>query len=101
MDDTKTMSDSELLDLASKSAGHARRSVHWDPLDDDGDALRLAAALQITVMFQVSGVEARAYRGGCYIARESVRGGYEDADATAAAARRAIVRAAAFSRGSK
>lgn len=67
--------------------------MKWNPLTDDGDALRLASRLQISVMYQVSGVEARAYRGEFYIAHEMTS--YEDRDATLRATRRAITRAAA------
>jgi hypothetical protein len=54
------MTDRELLELAAKAAGiDARRLPHawshrfdddqWDPLIDNGDALRLAVQLQIDV----------------------------------------------------
>ena len=83
-------SDVELLKRAASAAG-MRYSANWDPLEDDGDALRLAAKLQISVMFQASGVEARAYRGQFHIAKVPVS--YESGDVEAAA-RRAIVLAA-------
>ena len=55
------MTDRELLELAAKAAGvDARRLAHawpdrfddeqWNPLTDDGDALRLAVRLGIDVM---------------------------------------------------
>jgi hypothetical protein len=63
------MTDKELLELAAKAAGiivgHAKRDpsvtfflddrglvINWDPLTDDGDALRLAVKLgvQITII---------------------------------------------------
>lgn len=81
--------DVELLKRAASAAG-MRYSANWDPLEDDGDALRLAAKLQISVMFQASGVEARAYRGQFHIAKVPVS---ESGDVEAAA-RRAIVLAA-------
>jgi hypothetical protein len=88
------MTDQELLMLAAKAL-ISRTSqpvpVSWNPQDDDGDALRLAAELQISVLFQVHGVEARNHRTKC-IATEGLS--YENDD-IAAAARRAIVRAAA------
>ena len=57
------MSDKELLELAAKAAGYSCRirttkigiekfyiNGHvWNPLDDDGDALRLAVKLDIDV----------------------------------------------------
>ena len=62
------MTDRELLELAAKAAGiefseiggGARYApqpgimqpyVPWNPLTDDGDALRLAVKLEITIMF--------------------------------------------------
>jgi len=82
------MTDRELLELAAKAAGievhtieDADGVVHWDgwnPLADDGDALRLAVRLNLW---------------------EAVRDGYQHADSLdtdpQAATRRAIVRAAA------
>lgn len=55
------MSDKELLELAAKAAGIAGRAQCWhfyiphedkiwDPLTDDGDALRLAVKLEISVI---------------------------------------------------
>ena len=57
------MSDRELLELAAKAAGidyHATcedgtKCIHdgrgyWNPRDDDGDALRLAVKLRISLM---------------------------------------------------
>jgi len=65
------MTNRELLELAAKAAGltpiayfHAEESEHllevrprqenvyWAPLDDDGDAMRLAAALSISLRFE-------------------------------------------------
>lgn len=64
------MTDRELLELAAKAAGHEYECtshtgypeddqhqirdwfgtlVEWNPLDDDGDALRLAVKLRLTV----------------------------------------------------
>ena len=65
----------------------------WNPLTDDGDALRLAVKLRIDLEWREDGRIA-AYRhayadGHCFTAIESSR---EDC---AAATRRAIVRAAA------
>lgn len=116
-----TEQDRELLELAAKAAGHSLvwgekhklgddtidctdiayiRSgqsddgdVYWNPLTDDGDALRLAATLGIDIEWRADGRVA-AYRhananGYCFAALESSR---ED---RAANVRRAIVRAAA------
>lgn len=113
------MNDRELLKLAAKAAGyvvewrewvtsrlaefgtikHTKQSgfwlggKQWDPLTDDGDALRLAVSLGIDLEWRADGRVA-AYRhatsnGYCFTAFESSR---ED---RAAATRRAIVRAAA------
>ena len=99
------MTDRELLELAAKAAGievtavvaegipHRFGGGHWNPLTDDGDALRLAATLGIDIEWRADGRVA-AYRhananGYCFTALESSR---ED---RAANVRRAIVRAAA------
>ena len=42
------MDDRELLDLAALAAGRAP-FFDWNPLTDDGDALRLAVKLHLTV----------------------------------------------------
>jgi len=87
------MTDRELLELAAKAAGirleewdghgflladAAESRGYWNPLTDDGDALRLAVRLNLW---------------------EAVRDGYQHADSLdtdpQAATRRAIVRAAA------
>lgn len=60
------MSDRELLELAAKAAGYeisectcknslrtinkVNRTYHWNPLTDDGDALRLAIACKIDIL---------------------------------------------------
>ena len=43
------MTDRELLELAAKAAGHARLSVHWNPLVDYGEALMLAEKLGLCI----------------------------------------------------
>ena len=46
------MTDRELLEFAAKAAGYKKRFVHylgWNPLIDDGDALRLAVKLGLGV----------------------------------------------------
>lgn len=59
------MSDHELLKLAAKAAGvtchwaptkpdydtnEGQQPIYWNPLEDDGDALRLAVKLQLRVI---------------------------------------------------
>ncbi|MCS7758584.1 hypothetical protein N0619_20085 [Pseudomonas aeruginosa] len=104
------MNDRELLELAARAAGmKIQRSrlddpLHrdflmngegvrnpgqcnfpWNPLTDDGDALRLAVKLRTSIFLASNNT-----------ACESVGGGYWfDDGVDAAAARRAIVRAAA------
>jgi len=88
------MTDKELLELAAKAAGYALRDdvfqdgdwifigagegdlEPWNPLTDDGDALRLAVKL-------------------CLMDEHSVMMGQFDGEDPYAAQRRAIVRAAA------
>ena len=56
------MSDRELLEMATKAAGYDGlrwsmlrqcfydcSGIYWRPLDDDGDALRLAVKLQLQI----------------------------------------------------
>ena len=113
------MSDKELLELAAKAAGievewkevtrsriaefkiikHEKhcgffaKGKEWNPLTDDGDALRLAVKLKLDVFFHTSRVEAHIAGGRIppihHIAREIY--GTNPYVAT----RRAIVRAAA------
>jgi hypothetical protein len=109
------MTDRELLEAAAKAAGYAVRWVEavtsmnyqgfkmkagkmhaggfpleraWNPLTDDGDALRLAVALELNV-FHAAG---KAY--ACDSEAETEHFVSHEKDA-AAATRRAIVRAAA------
>ena len=97
------MTDKELLVLAAKAAGAydicsdservtvrwspiLRGHIEWNPLTDDGDALRLAVDLKLTVHQNHSGVEVR------WISEHL----WENHDSDEyAATRRAIVRAAA------
>ena len=89
--------DRELLELAAKAAGVTHPVVlkkhlasGWNPLTDDGDALRLAVKLYFTV--QVDEEDAKTYvvsDGGLWVEIES-----HTADPLAAT-RLAIVRAAA------
>jgi hypothetical protein len=108
------MTDSEMLELAALAAGAdvtgmrgcdpifgfpegaedgETKYVRWNPLTDDGDALRLAALLNIDLEWRADGRVA-AYRhatanGYCFTAFESSRENREENT------RRAIVRAAA------
>lgn len=65
---TTTQTDRELLELAAKAAGIdgwyevgyltfiKRTGGPWRPLDDDGDAMRLAFALKIDIQYVGSSV---------------------------------------------
>ena len=90
------MDDRELLELAAKAVGHAIDRIDamhepedwacWNPLTDDGDALRLAVALRMDL--NINDEECDAFHAdGCV----SEVGGYD----TESVVRRAIVRAAA------
>lgn len=87
------MTDRELLELAAKAADikglnfdRVRRDWPWNPLDDDGDALRLAVKLFLHVSVDDGFTEAQ----GDYRPLTEAH----DGDPYAAT-RRAIVRAAA------
>ena len=104
------MNDRELLELAAKAAGielkwhhshndaYARRNGEywavWNPLTDDGDALRLAVALNLQV-------EADSFNGDTIVVGNLAIGRLLECvtephnDDPYAATRRAIVRAAA------
>jgi hypothetical protein len=104
------MTDRELLDLAAKAAGVKLTAIDnlphqdscrfwkdgdccdcgavWDPLTDDGDALRLAVTLRMEIGF--AGDHVAAQRTGGKLMTEQRR----DGDVQAAT-RRAIVRVAA------
>lgn len=102
------MSDRELLEMAAKAAGNNRRYYKcsltheegminddpdggmWNPLTDDGDALRLAVTCKIDVLqYAAQGVVAAASDTDSWEVMELHR------DDPLAATRRAIVRAAA------
>lgn len=101
----RMMEDMELLELAAKKAGIAVNFADfidggcwtkyrigmdwWNPLADDGDALRLAVKLGIDFR-NSSASEVVATHGG-YVVIEAVTPQHRRAEAT----RRAIVRAAA------
>lgn len=94
------MTDRELLELAAKAAGiplkpdfkerfdyYIADRMMWNPLTDDGDALRLAVKLVLLVEVLPNSVTVAPMRGG--IVNE------EHGSDPYAATRRAIVRAAA------
>lgn len=97
------MTDRELLELAAKAAGlewigHGIKIQTdfgyrwWNPLADDGDALRLAVKLKIQITpGTYNKDEFSAFHAGCGEAHEFCSA-LQDANA---ATRRAIVRAAA------
>ena len=94
------MTDRELLELAAKAAGHKlddETSVYhdeygriWNPLTDDGDALRLAVKLKLDISFRATFVKAGEFPEYAIETYKFIDGG-DRPEAT----RRAIVRAAA------
>jgi len=98
------MSDRELLELAAKAAkmeplcwskqNHGARA--WDPLFDDGDALRLAVKLGIDLMFGLQMMDGVACMTAMFPLADDWDAVSEPTnDNLQAATRRAIVRAAA------
>lgn len=100
------MTDREMLEMAAKAAGHpymvdgdvwheahGGQMREWNPLTDDGDALRLAVALHLRTVFHpvLNQALVREYHDST---REWLENG-EDHQDRYAAIRRAIVRAAA------
>jgi hypothetical protein len=101
------MTDRELLELAANAAGiivgHAKRDpsvtffrddrglvINWDPLTDDGDALRLAVKLGVQITIILDGDD------GDHSPKTMVDWATEEhGNDPYAATRRAIVRAAA------
>lgn len=104
------MTDRELLEFAAKAAGieidwdggralvvqmfrgHLKNWVDWDPLTDDGDALRLAVKLRLTIYHDELAVIIKHKRYSWEWMGEMVS---EDGGDRNSATRRAIVRAAA------
>lgn len=101
------MNDRELLEFAAKAAGWAyfytnkdmggdvighyvqneqRQSFQWNPLDNDGDALRLAVKLRMDLEIGIT---------GCFACTETEGATEYYKDDPYAATRLAIVRAAA------
>lgn len=107
------MEDRELLELAAKAAGMAvawiddfgvmckgmNAGARWNPLTDDGDALRLAVALRLTVAVRYNECEVFEDGGPCLTSEPIFTASAfvtpEQATDPAGAARRAIVSAAA------
>ena len=104
------MTDRELLELAAKAAGSTlenlefnkflRHESMWNPLTDDGDALRLAVKLGIDLLFTPEDVEAVATQNARKEDQEMISPWACESwtlkpQDTYAATRRAIVRAAA------
>lgn len=96
--------DRELLEYAAKAAGlrvnfHPAASYRWNPLTDDGDALRLAVKLGIIVDVRYGGEESHLeFNEVCYWVekgRPYKVMKFEKGIDPYAATRRAIVRAAA------
>ena len=85
----------ELLELAAKAFGYTKRVVElglWNPHEDNGDALRLACALCMTVSCGPISAQANTIVGalrGFFAIEDVVKQGQLQA------VRRAIVRAAA------
>ena len=102
--------DRELMELAAKAAGmvvewrerqrcfcyaDSPYNVAWNPLTDDGDALRLGAKLQLRTLCTNAGASAEStHRDHPSVFAWGERMDYSDVEASAAT-RRAIVRAAA------
>lgn len=103
------MEDRELLELAAKAAGYCVDTAfddgpliyggddgtrEWNPLEDDGDAMRLAVklSLHVEIDYDETPAEVRVY--GPWL-NDNLAGIYEDGQDPYAATRRAIVRAAA------
>lgn len=117
------MTDKELLELAAKAAGmeidwdgdkaltvqmfrgHLKNWLDWNPLEDDGDALRLAVKLRLRVCTPTSDDDCALASNGDVVAYSEDR--LEEPDDQLmitdlyAATRRAIVRAAAKIGGDK
>ncbi len=84
------MTDKELLELAAKAAGIdlAWHTYEWNPLTDDGDALRLAVKLNLNVYCSTKNIVKTAYPNQVFAEELKQPDPY-------AATRLAIVRAAA------
>lgn len=89
--------DRELLELAAKAAGNIEDwepEMSWNPLTDDGDALRLAVKLNLSLQC-ATGLSIVTYEDhNAHIKQVGERHNLQQ-DRANAATRRAIVRAAA------
>jgi len=81
------MSDRELLELAAKAAG-INIEPEWNPLTDDGDALRLAVKLKLHIERWDDCIDVMPNYSAEYCSEEIFSDPYEPT-------RRAIVRTAA------
>lgn len=103
------MDDRELLELAAKAAGlevmgedhhvgiydlRLRGGAYWNPLTDDGDALRLAVKLKLHVQVNEASAIVETWQSDIGETKE-VTEYFDPLDDHCAATRRAIVRAAA------
>jgi hypothetical protein len=100
------MTDRELLELAAKAArytlsAHTQDSskvcvggVVWNPLTDDGDALRLVVGLNLNIWFGFYDLSGAVFVGGKWDGAPEAVHEVIERD-VGAAIRRAIVRAAA------
>ena len=91
------MTDKQLLELAAKAVGLKLQYNYlggrdanqpWNPLEDDGDAIRLAVILSLNINIVASGVFVSRYEDEPVITEKTDEDIY-------AATRRAITRAAA------
>ena len=100
LDGVMEMTDKELIELAAKAAGISKQwdgslvdkenpNRVWNPLTDDGDALRLAVALEMHIALFGGAMESRVLADGDDWEVEGWGCGKEEAT------RRAITRAAA------
>lgn len=98
--------DRELLELAAKAADYqyAKHGGYivvdgipgnWNPLTDDGDALRLAVKLNISILRPVDGDNKAHWGTYASMPNQTDIGKEHDNGDPCAATRRAIVRAAA------
>jgi hypothetical protein len=89
------MTDRELLELAAKAVffefGSQMLESGWNPLEDDGDALRLAVKLRLGISLPVH----KTIRADVVCFTDSTINVREFGDDPYAATRRVIVRAAA------
>jgi len=101
-----SMSDREMLELAAKAIGKVfvdpmswEEGAGWNPLEDDGDALRLAVALSFSLVFDCYPPKARDLHRASFRIRIWALGWIKEEldseEVKCAAVRRAIIRAAA------